>query len=43
MTDTASPTPLVARTPIRLAMIGCTSGNGHPYSSSAMFMAMTAS
>lgn len=28
---------LVTRDTIRLAMIGCTSGNGHPYSWSAMF------
>ncbi len=28
---------LVERETIRLAMIGCTSGNGHPYSWSAMF------
>ena len=27
----------IASTPIRLAMLGCTSGNGHPYSWSALF------
>ena len=27
----------LTRDPIRLAMLGCTSGNGHPYSWSAMF------
>jgi hypothetical protein len=31
------PHPLVQRSPIRLAMLGCSSGNGHPYSWSAMF------
>ena len=29
--------PLVKRNDIRLAMLGCTAGNGHPYSWSAMF------
>lgn len=29
--------PIVNRDPIRLAMLGCTSGNGHPYSWSAIF------
>ena len=29
--------PLVEREEIRLAMLGCTPGNGHPYSWSAMF------
>ena len=29
--------PIVARDTIRIAMLGCTSGNGHPYSWSAMF------
>jgi len=35
MEQTAS--PLVKRNDIRLAMLGCTSGNGHPYSWSAIF------
>ncbi|MFH1475966.1 MAG: Gfo/Idh/MocA family oxidoreductase [Verrucomicrobiota bacterium] len=35
MKQTAS--PLVKRNNIRLAVLGCTSGNGHPYSWSAMF------
>jgi predicted dehydrogenase len=29
--------PLIARTPIRLAMLGMVDGNGHPYSWSAIF------
>lgn len=29
--------PLVARESIRLAMLGCSAGNGHPYSWSALF------
>lgn len=33
----ATPTPLVRRDPIRLAMLGMVDGNGHPYSWSAMF------
>lgn len=38
MTEVRPQQPLVARPHhIRLAMIGCTSGNGHPYSWSAMF------
>ena len=34
---TTGGTPLVERETIRLAMLGCTPGNGHPYSWSAMF------
>jgi hypothetical protein len=37
MTTRSSARPLVTSDPIRLAMLGCTSGNGHPYSWSAMF------
>lgn len=37
MTNQSSAKPLVSRDTIRLAMLGCTSGNGHPYSWSAMF------
>ncbi len=38
MTSAGTESPLVDRPDdIRLAMIGCTSGNGHPYSWSAMF------
>lgn len=36
-TETETRPPLTTHRPIRLAMIGCTSGNGHPYSWSAMF------
>jgi hypothetical protein len=37
MTDSPSSEPIVSREIIRLAMLGCTSGNGHPYSWSAIF------
>src|SRR5690242_8149920 len=37
MGNNIQPRPLVARDTIRLAMLGCTSGNGHPYSWSAIF------
>lgn len=37
MADNANNGALVRRDTIRLAMIGCTSGNGHPYSWSAIF------
>lgn len=37
MKEAAPCGPLVSSDPIRLAMLGCTAGNGHPYSWSAIF------
>jgi len=37
MSESCQKKPLVASGTIRLAMLGCTAGNGHPYSWSAIF------